>query len=133
MTLAIPPDALPLDLDTLAWLMPPDAHSPDVISVYDGTPMLYVARSYAGVPFLAYCCDRDQDGAAYLLTPTTPDALDDLRSNRVPLRDAVLAPWLAVVFVPWVTWAISSVCGYVIRPEDVPDDYLPVPGVTLYL
>lgn len=135
MSLHIPPDALPLDLDALAWLAPPDTDTdnPDIVSVYDGVPMLYVARSYAGALFLAYCCDQDQDGATYLLAPTSREVVDALLSNRLPVRDAVLTPWAALVFYPWVSWDVGAVWGYVIRPEDVPDDHLPVPGVTMYL
>ena len=59
--------------------------------------------------------------------------LDDMDAGRLPLRDALAVPWMAVVHAPWVSWEGDVAWGYVIRPEDVPDGHLPEPGVTLYL
>lgn len=48
-------------------------------------------------------------------------------------QHALTVPWMAVVHAPWVSWEGDVAWGYVLRPEDVPDGHLPVPGVTLYL
>lgn len=129
----IPPDALPLSPADLAGVAPHDADRSRIIEDYDGVPMLCLLAPRQGVRLLAYCCDRDDDGATYLLVPTTPEIEDDLEGNRLPLRDALTVPWMAVVHAPWVSWDGDVAWGYVIRPEDVPDGHLPVPGVTLYL
>lgn len=133
MSLPIPPDALPLSPADLAGVAPHNAESWQVIEDYDGVPTLCVLTPRRGVRLLAYCCDRDDSGATYLLVPTTTEIEDDLDAGRLPLRDALTVPWMAVVHAPWVSWEGDVSWGYVLRPEDVPDGHLPVPGVTLYL
>lgn len=114
-------------------MAPLAARSPQIIDDYDGMPMLCVLTPRPGVRLLAYCCNRDARGATYLLVPTTTEIEGDLEGNRLPLRDALAVPWMAVVHAPWVSWEGDVAWGYVIRPEDVPDGHLPEPGVTLYL
>lgn len=133
MSLPIPPDALPLSPADLAGVAPHDADRSQVIDDYDSVPTLCVITPRRGVRLLAYNCDRDDGGATYLLVPTTPEILSDLEGNRLPLRDALTVPWMAVVHAPWASWEGDVAWDYVIRPGDVPDDHLPVPGVTLYL
>ena len=132
MTFPIPPDALPLSPDELAGVRPLGVEEWQVLTYYNGAPLLCLVKTRSGVCLLAYCCAEDDDGAWFLLAPTTVEIVDDLENNRrLPLRDAILTPWLAVVHAPWEGWEDDPSWGYVIRPEDVPDTHLPQPGVML--
>lgn len=103
----------------------------NVLTTYGGVPRILTVRTTAGALVLAYCCDEDAYGAAFVLSPISPALLDDLTACRVPVRDVVEVPWMALVWVEWRSGAVQT--ASLIRPGDLPKIHLPVAGVTLYL
>lgn len=101
----------------------------EIIDVHDGCPLLFTARTPASALVLCYCPGWDEDGGAYLVAPASAESMADLHGGRLSLRDAVTTPWLALLWVSWCNDEVQS--ASVIRPEDVPDEYLPEAGVTL--
>lgn len=102
-----------------------------VLSSNGGLPRLLTTQTTAGALVLAYCCDEDAYGAAFVLSPISPALLDDLTACRVPVRDVVEVPWMALVWVEWRSGAVQT--ASLIRPGDLPKIHLPVAGVMLYL
>ena len=104
----------------------------NVILTYGGVPRILTVRTTAGAPVLAYCCDEDAGGCAFVLSPVSPSVVDDLTACRVPVRDVVEVPWMALVWVGWPPGhEVQS--ASIIRPGDLPEVHLPMRGVMLYL
>lgn len=90
-------------------------------------PVIFIVSTHVG-RMLAYVADEDAQHQWVLLAPCEDILLDDLKRGCIPVRDALTRSW---------TWLVRHKSGVVegawsIRPEQLPDRNLPVPGVLLH-
>lgn len=93
-----------------------------------GRPVVFTTRSTAGQLLLAYAAGDSDEGPWYVLTACTPRVLDDLRTGRVSVRDALTSSWM------WLAQEDTSgklVEVWSVTEEELPEEHLPAPGTPL--
>lgn len=106
------------------WL---DFEPETVLDEYD-CPMLFTTRDAGGNKYLAYFCDRDENGIRFLVVPFS-DALETkLAGGDIDMREALLRPamWIFDLNKKW-----EPVRCWRVGHADLPRNLLPKPGVML--
>lgn len=105
-----------------------DLSPEEVLDFYD-SPKLFTVRDRRKRQLLVYQCGQDDSVERFLVIPTGPRQLADLKHNRISLRDALTNQG-------W-TWLIDlDRSGQItnlglIDPMTLPTNALPVPGAFL--
>lgn len=105
----------------------------EVLYEFDG-PRLFTFATQAGL-FLAYLCDETQGSFRHIVVPTSDKMVHQLKEGSCPVRAALVqeaSAWIADMDGVGQfknVWNVGRL-GDVLR--NLPDDVLPVEGVTLY-
>jgi len=86
-------------------------------------PILYLTRTMQGEQLLAYVAHEEGSVVSTLLAAIVPSRIRDLENGVLAVRDALTASWL---------WLHESGKIWSIQAEQVPSEYLPLPGTPLY-
>ena len=113
-----PPDPQPL----IASIEPVE-----VLYDFDG-PVLFVA-AYGFSSLLCYKIEEVGTSSQYILSPTNPDALAQLKAGKLALRSAIVQPWMWAVEVDADYCVVHS---WLLKPALVPNEILPEPNLGIY-
>src|SRR5215470_1446499 len=102
----------------------------DVLVDYDGS-RLFTCRNAQGEYCIVAFVDEDDETESYLYAPVSEDRLRDVLAGRIALREVYRLPSTAEVWV--VSKALRSTATevLVIRPDEIPEQWLPGEDVCL--
>lgn len=92
-------------------------------------PIVHLSHTHSGVTLLAFHAFEDAQETSILLTPVSPQQIDDLERGVAGLREVLTSGLLWRVRI---LHASSVFEGRRVNPDLVPPRWLPVPGALLH-
>jgi hypothetical protein len=116
--------------DAVAAMRLADLSVVDVLVDYDG-PRLFTCRNTQGEYYIAAFVDEDDETESYLYASVPEDRLRDALAGRIALREVYQLPSAAVVWVVSKALGSTATGVRVIRPDEIPEQWLPGENVRL--
>lgn len=99
----------------------------EILDAFDG-PRIFTFFAQDNAMFLAYFCDDAFNLVRFIIVPITPQAVQQLKTGDLALRDALVQPQ---VWIADLDNSGTPVCVWELSGRDLSDDILPQAGLTL--